>query len=112
MATKQTSKPKMKSRSESETNVYLLMRGLDERSSLLFAVIVSVEEPEPGLFEGAIGGMENRIVASGTSPEIAVEHTLLAFMATADDALESGASVEHATGVPSTHVKFPVSMAD
>jgi hypothetical protein len=96
---------------ETETTVSWMMRGIDEHSSLLFAVPVTVEEDEPGLFGAVVKGMEDLMAASGRTPEEASENARLLFMATVDDALARKISVQFVTGLPAVTVNVPISKA-
>jgi hypothetical protein len=96
---------------DKETTVSWMMRGINEHSSLLFAVPIIVEEDEPELFGAAVIGMHDRMGASGRTAHEAFENAKLLFMATVDDALARGSSSEFATGVSAITVKVPISKA-
>ncbi|HEY0875585.1 MAG TPA: hypothetical protein VGD94_19060 [Vicinamibacterales bacterium] len=87
-----------------------LMRGIGEKKSLMFSVAVRVE-PEDGLYAAWVINMEEQMAAMGETEEEAVANAQMLFMATVDDALRRGVSIQYVTGQEAIALDLPIWMA-
>jgi hypothetical protein len=87
-----------------------MMRGLDDKRSLVFSIVVSVES-EGELFAATVMAMEDQMAAYGRTEEEAADNARLLFKATVDDALARNASISHATGQHAITMEIPISDA-
>jgi hypothetical protein len=76
----------------------------------MFSVAVQIER-ENELFAATVANMEDQMAATGRDEDEALTNARLLFMATVDDALERGASIQFATGQEAVTLELPVWMA-
>lgn len=90
------------------------MRGLDPQRSVLFFVLVLIEEDEPGLYGAIIPGLENRLSAIGTSAREAESHAMELFRDLVDAAVEDGTPLSNVlpTTVPFKSIDEGIDQAD
>lgn len=74
-----------------------MLREFAQGQSFLFAVKMTVEEDGPDLFAATVAGMEDQMAAMGRTVDEAVQNARFLFMATVDDAIAKGISIEFAT---------------
>lgn len=93
-----------------QTRQLWLMRGISAKQSLMFSVAVEVER-EGDYFAAALCKMQDHMAATGRDLDEAIQNARLLFMATVDDAMEKGLSIEYATGQAPVTLDLPVWMA-
>jgi hypothetical protein len=92
---------------------WLLLRQLDEQTSLFFTVPVHTEEDEPAVFGATIAGLENRLVAAGQSFYEAERNAIEMFKGLVDYTLEtSRVPLSFELGETFRYVTVPVKLKE
>lgn len=83
------------------------MRRMTDRQSFMFSLSISLEA-EDGLTTAEILNMEDQLAVSGRTEDEAVENARRLFMATVDDAMARGASIQFSTGQQPIALDIPI----